>query len=183
MKLNKKYFCGPGYREITRPYFERVTGKDDVTKMQYLDMHLWLPHDISLKADKMTMAHSVDMRAPFLDMAVFDLASKLPAGYKIKGDMTKYALRVSANDVLPEEWRKRPKLGFPVPVSDWLREEKYYNIIKTEFEKDYAGDFFNKQVCLNLLDEHYKGKKNNARKVWTIYAFLIWYKVYFVERR
>jgi len=181
--LNQRFWNGPSYKEISRPYFMQVAGKDDVTKMQYLDMHLWLPHDILLKADKMAMAHSLDVRAPFLDQVVFDLARKLPEGLKVNGDVTKYALRVSAGEVIPEEWGKRPKLGFPVPVSDWLREEKYYNLVKAEFKGEHTGDFFNKKELIKLLDSHYDGRKNNARKIWTIYAFLLWYKVYFLERR
>ena len=168
-------------KEITKPYFDKVKDKDEVTKMQYLDMHLWLPNDILLKADKMTMAHSLELRVPFLDKEVMSLASKIPTKYKISNNTTKYILRKTANKVLPDEWAKRPKIGFPVPFYQWIKEERYYKKIKQVFMKKYVKQFFDQDTILRLLEEHYTNKKNNGRKVWTIYAFLLWYQVYFID--
>lgn len=179
--LKKDYRHGKDSRQITKPYFDKVKGYDDVTKMQYLDMHLWLPQDILLKADKMTMAHSIELRVPFLDKEVFKFASGLRKEYKIKDNVTKIALRDSANNILPEAWAKRKKKGFPVPFSKWIKEDKYYNLVKSEFEEEYAKEFFDIPEVLKMLDAHKNGKKNYGRKIWTMYAFLLWYKVYFIE--
>lgn len=168
-------------KQITKPFFDKVKDKDDLTKMQYLDMHLWLPQDILLKADKMTMAHSLELRVPFLDREVMNLARKIPTKYKLQNNTTKYVFRQAAYKILPEEWAKRPKKGFPVPFAKWILEEKYYNKVKSVFSEDYVNEFFDQDQVLNLLEDHYKGHKNNGRKIWTIYAFLIWYKVYFIS--
>lgn len=165
--------------EITKPYFEKVKDKDDITKMQYIDINLWMVGDILLKADRMSMANSLELRVPFLDKEVFKLASTLPLKYKVNDENTKYAMRKAALKNLPEEVAKRKKLGFPVPTRVWLRQEKYYNKVKEEFESENAKKFFNQEEIIKLLNTHYKGKKNNSRKIWAIYVFLIWYKQFF----
>lgn len=165
--------------EITKPYFEKVKDKDDITKMQYIDINLWMVGDILLKADRMSMANSLELRVPFLDKEVFKLASTLPLKYKVNDENTKYAMRKAALKNLPEEVAKRKKLGFPVPTRVWLRQEKYYNKVKEEFESENSNKFFNQEEIIKLLDAHYKGKKDNSRKIWAIYVFLIWYKQFF----
>lgn len=179
--LCKKYKSDLTFKDITKPIFDEVKDKDEVTKMQYLDMHLWLPNDILLKADKMTMAHSLELRVPFLDKEVFKNSSTIPTKYKIKDELTKYALRKASEKAVPLEWAKRKKKGFPVPFSIWLKEEKYYNYVKEIFESEYAKEFFNQKQILKLLDNHYNNIENNGRKVYTILSFLIWYKKYFIE--
>lgn len=179
--LNKKYKSDLTFKDITKPIFDEVKDKDDVTKMQYLDMNLWLPNDILLKADKMTMAHSLELRVPFLDKEVFKNSSTIPTKYKIKDKLTKYALRKASEKSVPLEWAKRKKKGFPVPFSIWLKEEKYYKYVKEIFESGYAKEFFNQKEILTLLDNHYNNIENNGRKVYTILSFLIWYKKYFIE--
>lgn len=179
--LSKKYKNKTKFQDITKPYFDEVKEKDDLTKMQYLDMHFWLPNDILLKADKMSMAHSIELRVPILDKEVFSLASTIPTEYKLSHGTTKYALRMAASRRIPEQWFKRPKKGFPVPIIKWFREEKYYNLTKKLFNEDFTKEFFNVDQLNKLLDNHYHGKKNNCRKIWTVYAFLIWYKEYFID--
>ena len=165
--------------EITKPYYDKVKDNDDITKMQYIDINLWMVGDILLKADRMSMANSLELRVPFLDKEVFKIASTLPYKYKVNEENTKFAMRKAALRNLPEEVAKRKKLGFPVPTRVWLRQEKYYNKVKEEFESENASKFFNKQEIIKLLDIHYKGKKDNSRKIWAIYIFLIWYKQFF----
>jgi len=177
--LTSSYNNTPTVKEIVKPYYDQVKGEDDVTKMQYLDLHLWLVDDILLKADKMSMAHSIDVRMPFLDRKVMKIASKIPTKYRVNDIDTKYAFRIAANRTLPEEYANRKKIGFPVPIRHWIREEKYYLKIKSYFESVEAAQFFNQQSIMDLLNEHYYGKANNGRKVWTIYSFLIWHKKYF----
>lgn len=179
--LTDKYKNNIKYQDITKPYYDKVKDLDDVTKMQYLDMHFWLPNDILLKADKMSMANSLELRVPILDKEVFKLSNTISNKYKVNYGTTKYALRKAAAKRIPEEWYKRPKKGFPVPIYTWLKEEKYYKLFKKLFNEDFAKEFFDIKKINKMLDEHYKGKKNNCRKLWNIYVFLMWYKVFFID--
>ena len=168
------------FKDLTRKYYDRIKDYDDVTKMQYIDFNFWLIGDILLKADKMSMANSLEVRVPFLDRVLIDTARKIPTKYKIKNGKTKYLFREIARDILPEKWSNKKKLGFPVPMREWLKEEDTYDLIKGKFKE--AKEFFNTRKIIKLLDEHKQGKKDNSRKIWTIYSFLIWYDEYFVER-
>lgn len=179
--LNKEYSQSPSIKDITKPIYEKVKDKDDLTKKQYLDLNLWLPGDILLKADKMSMAHSLELRVPFLDKEVMKVAQDIPRDYRVNDENTKYVLRKAANEVLPDEWAKREKKGFPVPIREWLKEEKYHRIVKESFESDYAREFFDTTKIVKLLDNHYNGNENNARKIWVIYIFLVWYKRFFID--
>ena len=152
---------------------------DDVTKKQVLDFHLWLVDDILLKADKMSMAHSIELRVPFLDREVMKVAAKVPTRYRVNEIDTKYAFRLASKKALPDAWANRKKIGFPVPIRLWLKEDKYYNQIKSTFESDVAGKFFDQKAIVKLLTDHYQGHAKNQRKVWTIYMFLLWYNKYF----
>ncbi len=179
--LTDKYKSSVTFQDITKPYYDEVKDKDDLTKMQYLDMHFWLPNDILLKADKMSMANSLELRVPILDKEVFALASTIPTDYKLSHDTTKYILRKAASKRIPEAWYKRPKKGFPVPIIKWFREEKYYHQAKEIFNAEFAHEFFNVKLLNKMLDDHYKGKKNNCRKIWNVYVFLVWYKTFFID--
>lgn len=180
--LNIKYQNSKSIKEITGPIYAKVKNQDDITKKQYLDLKLWLQGDILLKADKMSMAHSLELRVPFLDKEVMKVGESIPTIHKINNKTTKLALREAAINTLPEEWAKREKKGFPVPIRFWLKEEKYYNIVKESFISKYASEFFNTQSLINLLDNHYNNKENNARKIYTIYVFLVWYKRFFIDQ-
>lgn len=164
---------------ITKPFYDKVKDKDDVTKMQYIDIHLWLIGDILLKADKMSMAHSLEVRVPFLDKEVFNVARKLPKKYKVTKENTKVAMRAAANKYVPDMVAEKKKLGFPVPIRIWLKEDKYYNIIKAAFESKAAKEFFKTDEIVKFLDDHKSGKEDNSRKIWTIYMFLVWHKRFF----
>lgn len=183
--LKPDYRQGPSVKTITKRIYDEVPGEDDVTKMQYLDLHLWMPGDILLKADKMSMAHSIELRVPFLDKEVMELAKNIPSKYRVHGTNdsgTKYALRQAALKELPEDWAKRPKLGFPVPIRHWMREEKYYQLIKKTFLKDYVNEFFDQEELIKYLDAHYQNKANNGRYIWTAYVFCIWHEQFFPEK-
>lgn len=178
-ELLKHKTNAPSPFSLVKPYYDKVKLKDDVTKMQYVDIHMWLWGDILLKADKMSMAHSLELRVPFLDKEVFNLASRIPVKYRVNKHNTKYALRLAAKKNMPEDVANKKKLGFPVPIRIWLREEKYYNIVKEAFTSNAAQTYFNTDKLLTILDDHYKGVKDNSRKIWTIFMFLVWYKQYF----
>ena len=168
-------------QELTRPFYDRVQGKDDVTKMQYLDINVWLAGDILLKADRMSMANSLELRVPFLDKEVFKVASRLSRRLRVNPENTKYAMRKAAMRHLPPATAQKKKLGFPVPTRVWLREQKYYDIVKAAFTGETAKQFFHTDALVKLLDEHFQGKCDNNRKIWTIYVFLIWYDIYFSD--
>lgn len=171
------------HMELTKPFYDKVADKDDVTKMQYIDIHFWLIGDILLKADKMSMAHSLEVRVPFLDKEVFDVARKIPTRYKIVDRQTKVAMRTAAHRYLPDMVAEKKKLGFPVPIRVWLKEDKYYNIVKEAFTSQAAARFFNVDEIMKFLDRHKAGKEDNSRKVWTIYMFLVWYQRFFGEEQ
>jgi len=176
---------------LTAPYYDRVRDKDDVTKMQYLDLHMWMAGDILLKADRMSMANSLELRVPFLDKEVMKLAEKIPTRYRVTRKeytdektkyITKYAMRKAAKKDTPPQTAKtaaKKKLGFPVPIRVWLREEKYYGIVKEKFTSEYSKKYFNTDVLVKLLDDHKAGVRDNSRKIWTVFSFLIWYDVFF----
>lgn len=184
----------PDPETITAHYYKRVEGLDDVTRMQYLDLHMWMAGDILLKADKMSMAHSLELRVPFLDKEIMKLAEQIPARYRVTRDevtdehtpyITKYAMRLAAKQDTPQETAKtaaKKKLGFPVPIRVWLKEDAYYNIVKKSFESKESQQFFHTEQLVKLLDDHRDGKADNSRKIWTVFMFLTWYQVYFVEQ-
>lgn len=179
--LQSPYTKSPSIKEITRPVYNNVKNEDDVTKKQYLDLKLWLAGDILLKADKMSMAHSIELRVPFLDKEVMKVGESIPTKYKVNDENTKVALRYAAKEVLPEEWAKRQKKGFPVPIRFWFKEQKYYDMVKEAFTSDYASEFFDTAKIVKLLDDHFNERCNNARKIYTIYVFLVWYKRFFID--
>lgn len=174
---------GYDYRKLTAPYYEKVADQDDVTKMQYIDINFWLIGDILLKADKMSMAHSLEVRVPFLDKEVFEVARHIPTKYKIVDGQTKYAMRKAAHRYLPNVVAEKKKLGFPVPIRIWLRDDTYYDKVHAAFTSEAAAKYFNVDEIVRLLDRHKAGKEDNSRKIWTIYMFLVWYEDFFGERK
>ncbi|MDF0726546.1 asparagine synthase (glutamine-hydrolyzing) [Cytobacillus sp. S13-E01] len=175
------YKEGLDYTQITAPFYQETADYEPVNRMQYIDIHTWLRGDILLKADKMTMAHSLELRVPFLDKVVFEVASKIGTEFKTANQTTKYILRKAVEGIVPEHVLNRKKLGFPVPIRHWLKNEMYdwaVDIIKTSD----TGYLFNKDVILHLLDEHCRGKIDNSRKIWTVLIFMVWHQV-FIEKK
>ena len=166
-----------GFQDLTKPYYDKVAGKDDITKMQYIDFNFWLVGDILTKADKMSMANSLEVRVPFLDRPLIDYATSLPTEFKVDKTTTKKIFRDIASEVLEDKVSTKKKLGFPVPIRVWLKEDETYESVRKVFMKD--DKFFNQKAILKLLDDHKKGKADNSRKIWTIYVFLIWYEIFF----
>ena len=179
--LTKKYQSDLSFKDITKPYYDQVRCEKELIKKQFIDMNLWLPNDILLKADKMTMANSLELRVPFLDKELFKESLTIPSIYKVNSYTTKYALRCASEKVVPNEWAKRPKKGFPVPFSIWIKEDKYYNIVKSLLEEKFVKEFFDQDKLLNMLEKHYNNVENNGRKIYTVLSFIIWYKKYFIE--
>ena len=164
---------------VTKPVYDRNTHLGPVERMQEIDLNFWLPGDILLKADKMSMAHSLESRVPFLDRDVYKAAQGLTTAEKLKGNQTKVLFREIASEVLPEETAKKPKLGFPVPIRVWLRQPEYYTRVQELFEGEGARRYFRQEVLRELMREHIEGEKDNSRKIWTVFSFLVWYRIYF----
>jgi len=164
--------------EIVAPYYERVKGLNDIAKMQYIDINFWLQGDILLKADKMSMAHSLESRVPFLDINVYRYTKHMPVDYKCNKDATKRAFRIAAKRHLPEATANKKKLGFPVPIRVWLREERYYNKVLEKLTGETAEKYFDTEALRKLMEEHRDEKADNSRKIWAVYVFLIWHEIY-----
>lgn len=168
-------------RELLSEDYIKFSHLGDSDKMQSIDLKYWLPGDILQKADKMSMAHSIELRVPFLDKNVFSVARKIPHRIKTKHYTTKYILRKVAAIYLPKKAANRKKLGFPVPIRNWIMEEDWYQNIKKLFGGEASSHFFQREYLLGLLEEHREGKADNSRKIWTVYTFLVWYQVFFVK--
>ena len=166
--------------DYAKPYFDKVKDLDEPTQLQYVDIHTWMLFDILQKADRMSMANSLELRVPFLDKKMLELAMQIPSRYRVHGDVTKVALRGAALKQLPERTANKKKLGFPVPLNDWLRQDKYYNMVKEKFEGPIAAQFFNQQAIMKLLDDHKAGKAANMQRIWSVYSFILWYEQFFV---
>ena len=149
--------------------------------MQYVDMQTWLVQDILVKADRMSMANSLELRVPFLDKEMLKLALSIPTKYRVTKDKAKIALRGAALKQLPEKTADMKKLGFLTPLNDWIKQDKYYSEIKNAFEGETAGMFFNREYIMKLLNDHREGKAKNMKKIWTVYSFILWYDKYFIE--
>ena len=167
--------------DLTRPFYHKVRHLKDTEKMQYIDLNFWLVGDILLKADKMSMAHSLESRVPFLDRSVWECARKIPLAEKVTDQNTKVCFREAAHRYLSDRQAEKKKLGFPVPIRIWLRTDKYYAIVKKEFLSEAAEKFFHTDELMRILDAHKAGKEDYARHIWTVYMFLLWYREYFTE--
>ncbi|MFA5561177.1 MAG: asparagine synthase (glutamine-hydrolyzing) [Eubacteriales bacterium] len=179
--LTPAFRSGPTALQIAARYYSQAPELDELTKKQYLDLQLWMPGDVLLKADRMSMAHSLEVRVPYLDTEVAQAAMALPTSMRLSPTESKPALRAVARRLLPAEYANRPKKGFPVPIRLWLREAPYAQLLRETFLESYTSQFFNRHALLAMLEEHQKGRKNYGRKLWTVYVFLVWYRLYFLE--
>ena len=168
--------------DLSRPYFEDTRGQDPVTRMETCDLNLWMVGDILLKADKMSMANSLELRVPFLDRKVFELACRIPTRCKVNASQTKIAMRGAAEMTIPAKTADKKKLGFPVPVRAWLREEKYAAVLRQAFHTPAAERFFHTRELDKMLDQHLQGKRDNWRQLWCVFIFLVWYDEFFTKR-
>lgn len=166
-------------KDITKPYYEEYKNNSNIVKRQVIDIYFWLVRDFLHLVDRNASMFSLEGRVPFLDKAVVDIASNLGVNAKINKETTKIALRKAAQKVIPNEAYKKKKLGFPVPLRDWVKEEDLYKEILSKFESDTAKKYFNQKKIIKLLNDHKNNKKDNYKKVWTIYTFLVWYEQFF----
>jgi asparagine synthase (glutamine-hydrolysing) len=181
-KLLKNGSTAPAPNELCARFYDEAAGYDEITQMQYLDINMWLMGDILLKADKTSMANSLELRVPFLDKEVMKLAEKIPTRHRVSPTNTKMALRAAADKTIPSTTASRPKLGFPVPIRVWLKEDKYYNKVYKMFTSSSAEKYFHTKRLVKMLEDHKNGKADLSRRIWTVYTFLVWYEEFFVKR-
>lgn len=179
--LLKQYDHSMKYTDVTHPLYRQIGQYDDVSKMQYIDMHTWLRGDILVKADRMTMANSLELRVPFLDKEVFNVASNLDSSLKITKQTTKFALREAMKGIVPDHVLNRRKLGFPVPIRVWLKNE-LYDWAVTLIKDSQTSHLFHKDYLLKLLEDHRLGKLDYSRKLWTVLTFMLWHQIY-IEKK
>jgi asparagine synthase (glutamine-hydrolysing) len=180
-KLMRHYDPAVRYTDVTAPVYAGAADLDDVTKMQYVDLYTWLRGDILVKADRISMAHSLEARVPFLDREVFEVAATVPVDLKLppRSDATKYAMRRALEGVVPPAIVNRRKLGFPTPTRVWLRGEMY-EWARNVIAGSGAGELVDLTYALRLIDEHKREEADHSRKVWTVLVFCIWHAI-FVE--
>ncbi|MFN2517470.1 MAG: asparagine synthase (glutamine-hydrolyzing) [Jatrophihabitantaceae bacterium] len=181
MSLYRRYDESISHMDVTKPLYEASKHLDDSTRMQYVDLFTWLRGDILVKADKMTMANSLELRVPFLDVEVFAVASSIPTAQKITKETTKYALRRALADIVPAHVLERAKLGFPVPIRHWLK-DVMYDWAREIINESQADHLIDRDAALRLLDEHRAGPHDYSRKIWTLLVFMLWHGI-FVEQR
>lgn len=168
-------------KDVVAPFYSNYKNESNTVKRQVIDFYFWLVRDFLHAVDRNTMMFGLEARTPFLDKEVYEVARQLPTSAKINKETTKPALREAAKKVIPNESYKKKKLGFPVPLREWIKEEDLYLKIKEEFNTEIAEKYFDTKKINKILDDHKKGKKDCYKKVWTIYTFLVWYKVFFEE--
>ena len=166
-------------KDIVAPFYKEYKNNSTMIQRQVIDYYFWLVRDFLHAVDRNTTMFGIEGRTPFLDKEVYKIASKLAPNTKVDKLTTKISLRKAAETVIPNESYKKKKLGFPVPLREWVREDKLYNEIKKEFNTATADKFFDTIRINKLLEDHKSGKKDCYKKVWTIYTFLVWYKEYF----
>jgi len=188
MKEDEKQRILKNYRpeilpiNLVKYIYDETDGLDPLNKMCNVDIQIWLEGDIYLNVDKMSTAAGLEIRMPLTDRRIFDIASRLPAKYKVNEEQNKVAFRTAAAKVLPEEIAFRKKLGFIVPIRIWLADERYNQDVRVKFNSEYAREFFNPAEINAIFDDYIGGNSDNWRKVWTIYTFLVWYEEYFIKR-
>ena len=183
-RLLKDPLCVDKPQSVVAPaYAEAIADNlDEPTQMQYVDILHWLVGDILLKTDKMSMAHSLESRVPFLDKEVFEAAASLPLNYRVTPEQTKVALRQASRSAIPQDWADKEKLGFPVPMAAWMREQENFETIEAWFAGPEAQLFFKESELFNLLQEHLDGA-DRSRKIFMVWMFLIWYRIYFIDQK
>lgn len=177
-ELGARCAAAPTPWELAAPLFAEIEA-DEITAMQTADILTWMQQDILLKADKMSMASSLELRVPFLDREVFALASTLPASQRVGRRETKIALRAAAARTLPQATAAMPKQGFVTPLAQWLREEPWHSQVREVLNSERARRFFRTDRLNALLDEHQRGPRSHMKKIWSAYCFLIWHEQYF----
>jgi len=164
--------------EYIKNYF-KIDG-DIVKKMIYTDFNSYLPECLMMKMDIASMANSLETRSPFLDHKLIEFVSTLPSEYKMNLINTKYILKDTFKDMLPQKIRKRGKMGFSIPLGLWMRQKLKKRFEETCLsEKSLNTGLFDREKLLKLWDEHQNLKKDHGYKLWAIFVFFVWLRKYF----
>lgn len=177
-ELGARCAAAPTPWELAAPLFTEIEA-DEITAMQTADILTWMQQDILLKADKMSMAASLELRVPFLDREVFALASTLPVSQRVGRRETKIALRAAAARTLPQATAAMPKQGFVTPLAQWLRKDPWREQVHEVLNSERARRFFRTDRLNALLNEHQRGPRSHMKKIWSAYCFLNWHEQYF----
>lgn len=167
-------------RVSLKPLYRNVEHLSESTQMQYIDINTWLPGDILAKADKMTMAHSLELRVPFLDIKIANFARELPDNLKWKNHKTKYLLREAVTGVIPNQTRLRKKLGFPTPLRAWLTKDRT-DVYETIQQSPYIQTMLDSGEVKRIIEAHTSGVADNSRKIYTFLMLALWYDTFFLQ--
>src|SRR5690606_25834914 len=177
-RVLRTFTDGVGHADVTAEPYRQSEGWDPVARMQHLDLFTWLRGDILVKADKMTMANSLELRVPFLDSEVFAVAEQIPFEQKITKDTTKYALRQALEGIVPAHVLHRAKLGFPVPLRHWLRGTELYDWAHTQIADSQTDHLLDKAAITAMLVDHREGRSDHSRRLWTLLIFMVWHGIF-----
>jgi asparagine synthase (glutamine-hydrolysing) len=169
------------HADVTADPYATSSTWDPVARMQHVDLFTWLRGDILVKADKMTMANSLELRVPFLDAEVFRVASAIPLEEKITRETTKHALRQALRNIVPAHVLNRPKLGFPVPIRHWLQED-LHDWARGIVNDSGTEELLDLAAVHRMLDEHRAGQRDHSRRIWAVLVFMLWHGI-FIEGR
>jgi len=180
-RLIRNYDENLTLKKVVKKHYERVGDVNDVSKMQYVDLKMWMAGDILLKADRMSMANSLELRVPFLDKEVFEVASRIDPSWNLKEDTTKRILRKAARGIIPDIVLDRPKLGFPVPLAAWLREDDMKSWAMDLIENSATDKYINKDFVREIYAKHLAGEKDYKSELWAVLSFMQWHKLFVEE--
>lgn len=181
--LLNSYDPAVSFRDVTDEIYAKSADWDPIARMQHVDLFTWLRGDILVKADRMTMANSLELRVPFLDREVFEVARHIPASEKISREQSKIAMRRALDQIVPKHVLERRKLGFPVPIRVYLKDDYGYSWARQVIADASTDQWIEPQAVIDLLDEHRRGDADNSRRIWAVLVFMLWHDIFVAETR
>jgi asparagine synthase (glutamine-hydrolysing) len=168
-----------GFDPVSRlePYFERTAGRDVLSRLLYVDTKTWLPNDLLIKADRMSMAASIELRVPFLDHRLIEYAATIPSRYKIRRGESKHVLKAALADLLPHEILHRPKMGFPTPLGRMFKDDLsgFVEDVLLDRRSTTRG-IFEPSAVRRLVDEHRSGRADHESALWRLVILETWHR-------
>ncbi len=169
--------------ETYQRYYQRCQSVDLLDNLLYVDTRFYLPNDMLAKVDRMSMAHGLEARVPFLDYTLVEFAATLPSDFKLRGGVGKYILRESMKHRLPQTTLTRSKAGFNIPVSKWLRQELRVLLMDTLSTQNLnAAGIWQPANIQKMIRDHMQRKSDNGHQLWGLLTFMLWWQQ-FMERK